>query len=178
MSAQTNTKLTSVILAAALSALVAGCAGHHAHGGMGLTAEQAQNWKDANVQFKSCNKIWWEQEVTDAPQWKQLVTGNNDSQYLQKMTSKAPVSKALKDSLVKYRPQQIACRKALFDALGDSNPAVKMMYQKNFNDLDQGIVKIVDGKVKTMGELNQAYVVYNNNAIERKTRLMLHDPRN
>lgn len=138
---------------------------------MGLSIEQVQNWKEAATQYQACNKIWWEQEVSDAPQWKQLVDGHNDPQFLQKLTSKAPLTAALKESLIKRRPQQMACRKALFDALGHDNPDVKMMYRNNFNDLD-------NGKVKTMGELNQAYLAFNNNVIERRARLMAHSPRN
>ena len=106
------------------------------------------------------------------------MDGHNDPQFLEKLTSKAPLTAALKVSLIKRRPQQIACRKALFDALGYDNPEVKMMYRKNFNDLDEGFVKILDGKIKTMGELNQAYLAFNNDVIERRARLMAHSPRN
>lgn len=172
-----NIKLVSGVATAILTVALSGCAGHHPPATTGLSSEQVQNWKEAATQYKACNKVWWEQEVADAPQWHQLVTGHSDPQYLQKLTSKAPLTKALKESLIKYRPQQMACRKAVFDVLGESNPAVKMMYQKNFNDLDDGIVKILDGKVKTMGEVNQAYIILNNDVIERKARLMAHSPR-
>lgn len=174
-----NRKLTSGIIAVALTAALAGCAGHTPHASSGvLSSEQIQNWKQAATEYQACNKIWWEQEVSDAPQWKQLVDGHSDPQFLQKLTSKAPLTAALKESLIKRRPQQMACRKALFDALGHDNPEVKMMYRKNFNDLDEGFVKILDGKIKTMGELNQAYLAFNNDVIERRARLMAHSPRN
>jgi hypothetical protein len=166
-----NFKLASVFATVVVTATLAGCMAHHSKG---MTTDQAANWKDADSQFKACKKARWDQVVAYAPQWNQLVTGHNDPLYLEKMTSKAPVSKALKESLIKFRPQQMACRKALFESLGDNNLAVKMMYQKNFNDLDEGIVKIIDGKLKTMGEMNQAYVVYNNEVAERRARMMAH----
>jgi hypothetical protein len=53
-----------------------------------------------------------------------------------------------------------------------------MLYQKNFNALDEIIVKVLDGKLKTVGEVNQAYVAFNDDFIERKTRLMLHSRSN
>lgn len=166
-----NTKLTLGLLVGMLALGLTGCAGHHTRDGSVLTAEQSQNWKNAALQFNACNKVWWDQEVADAPQLKLLVSGHSDPQYLQKLTSKDLVTKTLKDSLIKYRPQQIACRKALFDTLGDDNPAVKLMYQKNFNTQDDAIVKVLDGKLKTMGEVNQAYISFNNEVIERRTRL-------
>lgn len=166
-----NMRLTSGIAIAAVAVALAGCATRHPHG---ITTEQTENWKDAAAKYKACKKDRWAQVVAYAPQWNQLVSGHDDPQFFEKLTSKAPLTKALKDSLIKYRPQQMACRKALFESLGDSNLAVKMMYQKNFNDLDEGIVKIIDGKLKTMGEVNQAYVAYNNDAAERRARLMAH----
>lgn len=172
-------KLTSGIVVLALTAVLAGCAGHPHHASAGvLSSEPVQNWKQAATEYQACNKVWWEQEVSDAPQWKQLVDGHNDPQFLQKLTSKAPLTAALKESIIKRRPQQMAFRKALFDALGHDNPEVKMMYRKNFNDLDEGFVKILDVKIKTMGELNQAYLAFNNDVIERRARLMAHSPRN
>ena len=170
-----NMRLIASIAITALSVALAGCATHHPHS---LTSEQAESWKNAAAQFKTCNKDRWAQVIAYAPQWNQLVSGHEDPQFLEKLTSKAPLTEALKDSLIKYRPQQMACRKALFESLGDSNLAVKMMYQKNFNDLDEGIVKIIDGKLKTMGEVNQAYVAYNNDAAERRARLMALTPNN
>lgn len=159
----------------ALAFALAGCATHHSHG---ITNEQAENWKEAATQYKACRKARWEQVVAYAPQWNQLVSGYDDPQYLEKMTSKAPLTKVLKDSLIKYRPQQLACRKALLQSLGDSNQAVKVMYRKNFQAMDDGIVKILEGKVKTMGEVNQLYVAYNNDVAERSARLMAHTPNN
>lgn len=170
-----NIKLASVLAAAMMVVTITGCASHHTKG---MTNDQAASWKDADTQYKACKKARWDLVVAYAPQWNQLVTGHDDPLYLEKMTSKAPVSKALKESLIKYRPQQMACRKALFESLGNSNQAIKIMYQKNFNDLDDGIVKIVDGKFKTMGEVNQAYVVYNNHVAERKAHLMALIPNN
>ncbi len=167
-------KLTCGIVAATLTLVLSGCSSHHMHGVSGISDEQAQNWKDAAAQYKACKKVRWDKAVAYAPQWNQLVSGPDDPQYLEKMTSKAPVTKALKESLIKYRPEQIACRKALFESLGDSNQAVKMMYQKNFNVLDGGIVMILDGKLKTMGEVNQAYVAYNNGVAERRAQLTAH----
>lgn len=166
-----NTK-SSLGLLAMLALGLTGCAGHHQHATSRLSADQVQSWKDAATQLTACNQSWREEAVAEAPQLNQLVSGHSDPQYLQKMTSKAPVTKAFKESLIKYRPHQMACRKALFDTLGDSNSAVKMMYQKNFNKLDDEIVKVLDGKLKTMGEVNQAYVAFNNDAKERKARLL------
>ena len=173
-----STKSRLALVSVAVSLALAGCAGHRPHAASSLSSEQVQNWKEAASKYKACNKIWWEEELSDAPQWKLLVEGHDDPQFLQKLTSKAPLTKALKESLIKRRPHQMACRKILFDTLGHDNPEVKMMYRKNFNDLDDGIVKILDGKVKTMGELNQAYLDFNNDVIERRARLMTHSPRN
>ena len=173
-----NNKLASGLAIVAVLFGLAGCASHRSDLSSTLSKEQVENWKEAASKYKACNKIWWEEELSDAPQWKQLVDGHDDPQFLQKLTSKAPLTKALKESLIKRRPHQMACRKILFDTLGHGNPEVKMMYRKNFNDLDDGMVKILDGKVKTMGELNQAYLDFNNDVIERRARLMTHSPRN
>jgi hypothetical protein len=171
-----NSKSTLAIIGTTLTIALSGCAGHQSHGSHGLTTEQVQNWNEAAANYKACNKVWWPQQVAEAPQWDQLVNGHNDPQFLQKMTSKAPVTKAMKEALIKYRPQQMACRKALFDDLSNKNPSVRMMYQKNFNTLDEGIVKLLEGKFKTIGELNQFYLAYNNDVIERQARLMIHSP--
>lgn len=166
---QMNTKSAIFIAIFALTLGLSGCASQKPNG---KAANQAQLWSEAATQFKTCRKARWEQVVAYAPQWNQLVTGLQDPLYLEKMTSKAPLTKELKDSLIKYRPQQIACRKALFEALGDNNHEVKMMYQKNFYELDNGIVKIIDDKIKTMGEINQLYVAHNIEIAERRFRLM------
>lgn len=166
-----NAKLTWGIVAAILTLGLSGCSGHHMHGGSGVSDDQTQNWKAAAAQYKSCKKVRWDKAVAYAPQWNQLVSGYDDPQYLEKMTSKVPVTKAQKESLIKYRPEQMACRKALLESLGDSNQAVKVMYQKNFNAMDDGIVKVLDGKLKTMGDVNQAYVAYNNGVADRRAQL-------
>jgi uncharacterized lipoprotein YajG len=167
-----NFKLPSLLTLVVATVGLTGCAAHHPKG---ISTDQATNWDNAATQYKACKKDRWVLVVADAPQWNQLVSGYDDPQYFEKLTSSEPLTKALKDSLIKYRPQQMACRKALFESLGANNLAVKMMYQKNFNELDNGIVKIIDGKLRTMGELNQAYVAYNNQVAERKAYLILLD---
>lgn len=174
-----NTKITFKLAAAAMLIALAGCAGHHPHGGPdSLTAEQVQNWNEAAAKYKACNQAWREHLVASAPQFNQLANSLNDPQYLQKMSSRAPVEKGFKEALIKYRPEQMACRKVLFDTLGNQNPAVSAMYTQNFRTLDSVIVGVLDGKLKTMGEVNQAYVNFNNEVSDRKTRLTARSSRN
>ena len=164
-----NFKLASIAGMFSLIAALAGCATDRPKN---MMANQASSWSEAADQFKACRKARWDQVVAYAPQWNQLISGPQDPLYLEKMTSKSPLTKELKDSLTKFRPEQIACRKAFFEALGDSHQAIKMMYQKNFYDLDNGIVKIIDGELKTMGDVNKVYVAYNIEIAERRARLM------
>lgn len=166
-----KTKLASAAIVLALTTVLLGCTPHQTKT---VATDKASSWIDAAKEFKLCRKARWDQIVAFAPQWNQLVTGTDDPQYFEKMTSKADLTVSLKESLIKFRPQQIACRKAFFESLGDNHQEVKMMYQKNFNDLDDGIVKILDGKLKTMGEVNQVYVAYNHVIAERRARLMTH----
>lgn len=164
-----NINLASIACVFSLAIALAGCATDHPKN---IVGNQASSWSEAADQFKACRKARWEQVVAYAPQWNQLVTGPHDPLYLEKMTSKSPLTKELKDSLIKYRPEQIACRKAFFEALGNGHQAIKMMYQKNFYELDNGIVKILDGQLKTMGDVNKVYVAYNVEIAERRVRLM------
>ena len=173
-----NTKIVLGFTTAMVIAL-SGCAGHYPHGGSySLNSEQVQNWDDAAAKYKACNKAWREHLVASAPQFNQLVNGLNDPQYLQKMSSRASVDKGFKNALIQYRPEQMACRKMLFDELGNKNPVVSAMYTQNFRTLDNVIVGVLDGKLKTMGEVNQAYVNFNNEVSDRKTRLMERSSRN
>ncbi len=167
-----------LFIAAIVVFSIGGCAGTHPHGPGSISSEQFKNWNDAATKYNACTKARREQLVAYAPQWSQLVSGHSDPQFLQKMTSKEPLTEALKESLIKYRPQQVACRKVLFDNLGEGNPWVKIIYQKNFNALDEGIVKILDGKLNTIGELNQAYVAHNNEIAELRARLLASSQKN
>ena len=169
-------KFSLWFFAAFLLLCLNGCSGRGMH--YGLSNEQTESWKDAATRYRNCTKNLLEIELREAPQLKQLVRGHNDPQYFEKMTSNALVTKEVKEALIKHRPQQIVCRKNLIDDLGNDNQMVKMLYQKNFNSLDEIIVKVLDGKLKTVGEVNQAYVAFNDDFIERKTRLMLHSRNN
>ena len=46
-----------------------------------------------------------------------------------------------------------------------------MLYTQVFRAYDQGVVEILDGKMKTMGEVNRAYVKYIGDANEARERL-------
>ena len=79
-------------------------------------------------------------------------------------------NQAWREHLVASAPQ--------FNQLGNQNPAVSAMYTQNFRTLDSVIVGVLDGKLKTMGEVNQAYVNFNNEVSDRKTRLTARSSRN
>lgn len=145
---------------------------------MSLSADQMNRWSTAAESYRACNKTWWSQLLTDAPQLNQLVSSRSDPQYLQKLISKEPVTDVLKSSLIKYRPQLVSCRQALFKALGEDNLTIKIIYQKNFDAMDDIVVKVLDGQLKTMGDINRAYVAANNADLERKSQLRAMNPQN
>ena len=157
--------------------LLTGCATQKQHP-MSLTPNQMNHWSTAAESYKACNKTWWSQFLADAPQLNQLVSSRSDPQYLQKLTSREPITNAMKAGLTKFRPQLVSCRKVLFDALGEDNLTVKIIYQKNFDAMDDIVVKVLDGQLNTMGEVNRAYVAVNNADLERKSRLRAMNPQN
>jgi len=168
----------STLLALLSFLVLSGCASHYQSASTSLTAEQKQNWDEAVKKYKACGKERQQQREAAAPQFGQLVHGFDDPKFFEKMTSPSPVTKEFKEALITFRPQQLACRQVLFDALGEINPAVKLMYIKNFKTNDDGIIKVLEGKVKTIGEVNQLVWTYNYETIERKYRLLSNYPLN
>lgn len=120
-------------------------------------AENLKAWDHANSKFIACNRAWQAERRQTSSQFNDLVIGAEDPRYLQSLTSKTPVNQAFKDALVKFRPQQIACRKELFNNLGDKNIRVLLLYRDAFQILDAGMADVLTGRLKTMGEVNRAY---------------------
>lgn len=155
----------TVICLALSTLLLIGCSGMQRHQQMcGQDAQNLKAWDDASEKFKACNAAWQKERRASTSVFSELALSPEDPAYFNKMTSKAPVSKAFKDALVKYRPQQLACRNELMKNIGDDNSAVRLMYKKSFEKLDQGMIDVLDGDLKTMGQVNQAYVAYINEA--------------
>jgi hypothetical protein len=145
--------------------LLVGCSGlHHHQQTCGQNAQNLKAWDDASDGFKACNAAWQKERRASVSLFSELALNPNDPAYVNKMTSKAPVSKDFKDALIKYRPQQLACRQELMKNIGDENSAVRLMYKQSFERLDQGMIDVLDGDLKTMGQVNQAYVAYINEA--------------
>ena len=143
--------------------LLVGCSGLHQHQQMcGQNAQNLKAWDDASDRFRACNATWQKERRASVSLFSELALNPNDPAYINKMTSKAPVSKAFKDALIKYRPQQLACRQELMQNIGDENSDVRLMYKKSFERLDQGMIDVLDGDLKTMGQVNQAYAAYIN----------------
>ncbi len=155
----------TVICLALSTLLLVGCSGMQRHQQMcGQDAQNLKAWDDASEKFKACNAAWQKERRASTSVFSELAMSPDDPAYFKKMTSKAPVSKAFKDALVKYRPQQLACRQELMKNIGDDNSSVRLMYKKSFERLDQGMIDVLDGDLKTMGQVNQAYVSYINEA--------------
>ena len=157
-----------------LSSLVLlGCNSMHHHSQI-IHDQNNQNlkvWDDASAKFKSCNAPWQKERRAQVPAFNDIVSDPNDPRYFPSQLSKTPVSTEFKDALIKFRPQQLACRNALLNDLGKGNTRVKMLYTQVFRAYDQGVVEILDGKMKTMGEVNRAYVKYIGDANEARERL-------
>lgn len=134
-------------------------------------ADNLKAWDDANTKFIVCNKGWQAERRKLSPQFGDVVTSSEDPRYFQSLTSRALVSQEFKDALVKFRPQQIACRKELFANLGEKNIRVKLLYRDAFQVLDAGVVDILDGRIKTMGEVNRAYVKWVDDANDARMLL-------
>ena len=134
-------------------------------------AENLQAWDDANAKFMACNKGWQAERRALSPQFSDLVVSAEDPRYFQSLTSKAPITQQFKEALVKFRPKQIACRNELFVNLGDTNIRVKLLYRDVFQALDAGMVDVLDGQLKTMGEVNRAYVKWVNDANDARIKL-------
>ena len=134
-------------------------------------AENLTAWDDANAKFVLCNKAWQAERRAHSPQFNDLVVSAEDPRYFQSLTSKAPVTQQFKDALVKFRPQQIACRNELFTNIGEKNIRVKLLYRDVFQALDAGTVDVLDGRLKTMGEVNRAYVKWVDDANDARIQL-------
>ncbi len=120
--------------------------------------ENLKLWDDANTKFIACNRSWQADRRKLSSQFNDIVTSADDPRYFKSLTSKDPISQEFKEALVRFRPQQIACRKALFKDLGDKNIRVKLLYQDSFQAFDAGVVDVLDGRLKTMGEVNRVYI--------------------
>jgi hypothetical protein len=169
----------SLALVGFSSLVLLGCSGVNYHSQI-KHDQQDQNlkaWEDASSKFKSCNAPWQKERRAQVPAFNDIVSEPNDPRFFFSQLSKAPVSKEFKGALTKFRPQQLACRNALLDDIGKENFQVKALYIQVFRAYDQGVVEILDGKMKTMGEVNRAYVKYVGDANEARERLrmkMLH----
>lgn len=119
--------------------------------------EKLAAWDAASKKFIECNRVWQAERRVMSPQFNDIVVGSEDPRYLQSLTSKVRVSQKFKDALLKYRPQQIACRKELFANLGEKNIRVKLLYRQVFQSLDIGMADVLSGKLKTMGDVNRTY---------------------
>ena len=133
--------------------------------------ENLRLWDDANTKFIACNRSWQAERRKLSSQFNDIVTSAEDPNYFKSLTSKAPISQEFKDALVRFRPQQIACRKELFTNLGDKNIRVKLLYQDAFQVFDTGVVDILDGRLKTMGEVNRAYIKWLDDANDARMLL-------
>ena len=163
----------SLSLVALSSLVVLGCNGMN-HYSQRIHDQNDQNlkaWDDASAKFKSCNAAWQKERRAQVPAFNDIVSDLNDPRYFPSQLSKSSVSKEFKDALIKFRPQQLASRNALLNDLGKDNARVKTLYIQVFRAYDQGVVEILDGKMKTMGEVNRAYVKYVGDANEARERL-------
>lgn len=167
------TRFNSLSLVALASLALLGCSGinHHSQRMHDQNDQNLKAWDNASSKFKSCNAPWQKERRAQVPAFNDIVSDPNDPRYFHSQLSKAPVSKAFKDALINFRPQQLACRNALIADLGKGNAQVKALYIQVFLAYDQGVVEILDGKMKTMGEVNRAYVKYVSDANEARERL-------
>lgn len=167
------TRFNSLSLVALASLALLGCSGmnHHSQRMHDQNDQNLKAWDDASSKFKSCNAPWQKERRAQVPAFNDIVSDPNDPRYFRSQLSKTPVSKAFKNALINFRPQQLACRNALIADLGKDNTQVKALYIQVFRAYDQGVVEILDGKMKTMGEVNRAYIKYVSDANEARERL-------
>ena len=163
-------------LCALVTLSLIGCSPMHRHMDemQQTNAQNLKAWDDASSNYMACNKPWQSERRKEFPVFNEILVNVDDPRYLQSLTSKSPVSKAFKDGLLKFRPDQLACRKELLANLGEKNVLVSLMYKKAFQAYDAGVVDILDGRLKTMGEVNRKYVQFANDANEARIRLRLH----
>lgn len=157
-----------------LSALILmGCSSSNPHktATQQRDAENLKAWDDANTKFIACNRVWQAERRATSAQFNDVVLGDEDPRYLQSVTSLTPISQAFKDALMKFRPQQMACRKELFANLGEKNIRVILLYRDAFQSLDSGMVDVLTGKLKTMGEVNRAYAKWVDDANDARILL-------